>query len=61
MICRGMTIREFVSISGCKTLNDMISRAREWEIDLGNHGKRKPYQVHIVEGLRKRPKTLINV
>ena len=34
-------IREFVSMSRCKTLNDMISRAREWEIDFEHLGKRK--------------------
>ena len=33
-------IRKFVSISGCKTLNDMISRAREREIDLEHLWKR---------------------
>ena len=33
-------IREFVSISRCKTLNDMISRAQEQEIDLEHLGKR---------------------
>ena len=33
-------IMEFVSISVCETLNDMISRAREREIDLEHFGKR---------------------
>ena len=33
-------VREFMSISGCKTLNDMISRTWEWEIDLENLRKR---------------------
>lgn len=34
-------IREFVSFSGCKTLNDMIMRAREREIQLEIQTKRK--------------------
>ena len=50
-------IMEFMSISRCKTLNDMISRAREWEIDLENLRKRGPEQVQVVEGPGKRPKT----
>ena len=50
-------IREVVSISGCKTLNDMISRAREQEIDLDHLGKRESQQVQTMEGPRKRPKT----
>ena len=37
-------IMEFVSLSGCKTLNDMIARARECEIDLEHLRKRKPKQ-----------------
>ena len=32
--------REFVSISGCKTLNDMISRACKWKIYLEHIDKR---------------------
>ena len=40
-----------------QTLNDMISRAREQEIDLEHLGKRGPDKVHIVEGPGKRPKT----
>ena len=35
-------IHDFVSPSGCKTLKDMISTAREREIDLVNIKKRKP-------------------
>ena len=35
-------IREFVSRSTCKTLEDMIARAREREIDLEHIRKRKP-------------------
>ena len=51
-------IREFVSISGCKTPNDMISRSCKREIDLEHLGKRWPDQVRVVEGSRKKPKTL---
>ena len=50
-------IREFMSISGCETLNDMVYRAREREIDLVHLGKTGSDQVHVVEGPRKRPKT----
>ena len=35
-------IREFVNRSSCKTLEDMIFRAREREIDLEQIRKRKP-------------------
>ena len=35
-------IREFVSFSGCKTLNDMIEMAREQEIKLELQTKWKP-------------------
>ncbi|CAH1431387.1 unnamed protein product [Lactuca virosa] len=35
-------IRQFVSRSSCKTLDDMIARAREREIDLEMERKRKP-------------------
>ena len=38
-------IREFVSRASCKTLEDMISRAREREIDLEQIRKRKPDEV----------------
>ena len=47
--------REIVSISGCKTLNDMTSRARERDIDLENIVKREPDQLLIVKGLGRRP------
>lgn len=33
-------IREFVSLSGCNTLDDMISRAHEWGIDVEHIKKR---------------------
>ena len=35
------SIEDFVSLLGCKTLNDMIARVREWEIDLEHLRKRK--------------------
>ena len=47
---------ELVNVSWCETLNDMISRAREWETDLEHIGKRGPDQVHLLEGPEKRPK-----
>ena len=50
-------IREFMSISGCETMNDMDSRAREWDIDLEHLGKRGSDQVHVMESPWKRPKT----
>ena len=37
--------KDFVTFSGCKTLNDMIERAREWEIELELWSKCKPKQV----------------
>ena len=43
-------IREFVSRSSCKTLEDMIARAREREIDLEHLGKRKPEGVQVSTG-----------
>lgn len=38
-------IKEFVSFSACPTLEDMISRSREREIDLECIGKRKAEKV----------------
>ena len=49
-------IRPFVSISICRTLEDMETRAREREIDLEMEKKRKSDQVQGSEGLVKRPK-----
>lgn len=37
-------IREFVSISSCKTLEDMIAQDREQEIDRESVRKRKSIQ-----------------
>ena len=50
-------IREFVSLSWCETLKDMITRARECDIDLEHLEKRKSEQTHIMVGQVKRPKT----
>ena len=46
-------IRQFVSRSSCKTLEDMIVRARERVIDLEMEKNRKPYSVSSVEGSSK--------
>ena len=35
-------IKQFVSFSGCKTLNDMIETAYEQDIELELRSKRKP-------------------
>nr|KAJ0224671.1 hypothetical protein LSAT_V11C100043830 [Lactuca sativa] len=40
-------IRQFVSRSSCKTLEDMIARAREREIDLEQIRTRKPDEVQV--------------
>ena len=50
-------IKEFVSFLGCKTLNDMIEKAREWGIELELREKRNSEQVQIVVGQAKRSKT----
>lgn len=49
-------IRQFVSKSSCKTLDDMVARSREGEIDLEMENKRKSDQLQSLEGLGKRPK-----
>ena len=38
-------ICEFVSFLRCKTLNDMVEKAREREMELEHHTKWKPEQV----------------
>ena len=50
-------IREHVSFSACPTLDSMISRAREREIDLEHIAKRRSDQMYTLEGPGKRPKT----
>ena len=49
-------IRQFMSRSSCKMLEDMISRAREREIDLEMERKRKPDVAYGMKGLGKKPK-----
>ena len=52
----GDDMREFVTISRCKSVNDMICRSPEREIDLEHLGKRGPDQVQEVEAPEKRTK-----
>ena len=47
-------IREFVSFLGCKTLNDMIEKACEREIELEIRTKRNPEQVLTTVGQDKK-------
>ena len=49
-------IREFVSRSSCKTLDDMIARAREREIDKEHLRKRKSDEIQVSTGSGKKPK-----
>ena len=44
-----------MSISGCKTLNDMTSRARERDIDLEHISKKEANQLLILRGLGRGP------
>ena len=48
---------EFVSFLRTKTMNEMVEKARECEIELELHTKRKPEQVHAAVGQAKKPKT----
>ena len=50
-------IREFVSFTGCKTLNEMAETACEREMELDSHTRRKAEQTPIVVGQAKKPKT----
>ena len=50
-------IREHVSFSACPTLDSMIARAREREIDLEHIAKSRSDQMYTLEDPRKRPKT----
>lgn len=50
-------IREFVSPSSCKTLDDMIARYRERDFELELRLTRKPVSIQLAEGLTKKPKT----
>ena len=49
-------ITQFVSRSNCKTLEDMIARVREREIDLEQIRKRKLYEIQVATSPGKRPK-----
>ena len=51
-------IMEFVTVSGCESVNDMISTAREQKTDLEHIRKRRPNQVLILEGTGERPRIL---
>lgn len=46
-------IREFVSMSICITLEDMIARAREKDVDMELLRKRGPVSVHSKDVSRK--------
>lgn len=50
-----LDISEFVSFSACQTLEDVISRAREREIDLEHIGKKKAEQVKTARDSAKKP------
>lgn len=50
-------IIEFVSISNCQTLEQMIDNAYEREIKLELRSKWKQAQVYKTEGSTKNPKT----
>ena len=49
-------IREFVSFTGCKTLNEMVDKAREREMELESRTKRKTEQVQAAGAQAKKPK-----
>lgn len=51
-------IRDFVSLLYCKTLDDMIAKAREQEIYFELLSKWRPAQTPISEGKPKRSKTI---
>lgn len=48
-------IRQFVSVSSCRTLDEMVTRDREREIDLDTERKRKPDQAQASKGAGKKP------
>ena len=50
-------IRVFVSFIGCKTLNEMVEKAREREMELDFRTKRKSEQAQAAVGQAKKPKT----
>lgn len=50
-------IRAFVTMLGHRTLDDMIDRDRDREIELPLRRIRKPAQVQVLEGPMKGPNT----
>lgn len=50
-------IRDFVTMLGHRTLDDMIDRDRDREIELPLRRIRKPAQVQVLEGPTKGPNT----
>ena len=51
-------IQEFMSFTWCKTLNEMVEKAREQEMELDFLTKRKPELAQEAVGQAKKPKTL---
>lgn len=51
-------IQEFVNMSSCKTLDDMIVTDEKQEIDLETARKRKLVQAQVLEGSAKKPNIL---
>ncbi|KAL7585243.1 hypothetical protein Lser_V15G45405 [Lactuca serriola] len=49
-------IREFLSMSSCNTLDDMIDQAHEQEIELETMRKRKSVRTQVSEGSGTKPK-----
>lgn len=49
-------IQEFVSMSSCRTKDDMIARDRECEIDLDTMRKRKSVEAQVSWSSANRPK-----
>ncbi|XP_023761653.1 uncharacterized protein LOC111910095 [Lactuca sativa] len=54
----GDDIREFVSFPECKTLNEIVEKAREQEMELEFRTKQKPEQAQTTVSQAKKPKTL---
>lgn len=56
-----VNIQEFVSLQTYKTFDDMIARAREWEIEMQLRSKNEPEQVQITTmGHAKMPKIQVS-
>ena len=52
-------ICEFMSFLGCKTLNEMVEKVREREMELEFHTRQKPEQVQTIVGQAKILRPLI--